>query len=93
MCGKSKIKRRMKCFHEQGGLCYYCKEPMILEPPEYAYKITARHCTLEHIYPRGHENRKSDGGYLNVAACYECNHTLGKIWHKIQEFKNAAQNS
>lgn len=58
---------RETAFRRQGGLCYWCDEPMLL----IAAQDHPRFCTAEHLV------RKADGGknsYTNVvAACFECN--------------------
>lgn len=61
-----------RLFHEQGGRCYYCNEPMLLTK---SYKPLKR-ATLDHIVPL------SQGGAFAptancVAACSSCNGKRG----------------
>lgn len=71
-------KRKMQA---QGGLCYYCGQPMWAENPEtfcQAFGVPRREvqlfqCTAEHLLPRSEGGLDSDGNI--VAACLFCNRT------------------
>jgi 5-methylcytosine-specific restriction endonuclease McrA len=69
---------RNRRFDEQGGLCYYCKRPMIRGPLDVTGKKQPNLlCTLEHLIDRLNpsrwdENHNSEKRY--VAACAQCNH-------------------
>lgn len=58
---------REEAFKRQGGLCYWCDEPMIV----IAEEDNPRLCTAEHVV------RQAEGGPTSrsniVAACFECN--------------------
>lgn len=74
--------RREKLFHEQGGLCHWCKGPMVIDLEIYTRggMLPSNACTLDHLvhrmdprrmYPMGGEKRY-------VAACSECNEARGR---------------
>lgn len=64
---------RDQAFARQGGLCYYCKEPMVAATPDTVE--TPNMVTAEHLLPQ------SQGGATNefniVAACLRCNNDRG----------------
>ena len=71
---KGAMKRlRRRAFERQGGLCYWCKQEMILKTAENASEVWnhPRVCTGDHLV------WKARGGKLTedniVAACGECN--------------------
>ena len=78
-------KKRSNAFVAQGGLCYYCNQPMWLDDPGAFAKrhgLTSKQsrqfmCTLEHLLPR------CRGGTIcqaNVAAaCLCCNKKRGRL--------------
>lgn len=78
MSQRNKRKQRRRVFHREGGLCFYCDEPVSLNvrnvpgspfPPYMA--------TLDHIIP------KCEGGERNeensVCACWRCNNKRGTM--------------
>ncbi len=89
---------RIRAFHRQNGLCFYCRRPMWereLESRDDARDrlgihgskkaVRLRQCTAEHLV------RKVDGGKGAdniVASCAECNHyrqsTPPEVWAKIR---------
>jgi hypothetical protein len=76
--------RRRVAFAEQGGLCWWCRRPMVwIEKPQ-PHEHPPRMCTLEHLRTRAHPGRlePAKGQKRRVAACYECNHTRadGRCW-------------
>jgi 5-methylcytosine-specific restriction endonuclease McrA len=61
---------RDRLARKQGGLCFYCNRPMLLEKGHPEALNDPRQVTLDHILP------KSEGGKIkgnSVAACLECN--------------------
>lgn len=75
-------RRRAELFKEQNGLCYYCKEPMLLiecnsNPKENKHKPSPPDlCTLEHLFDRYHPDRTKkplDNEKRWAAACFKCN--------------------
>lgn len=61
--------RIVELFNKQSGICFYCREKMILEL-EGADKKMA---TIDHIIPKSVIG-KSVRAFNEVAACFECNH-------------------
>ncbi|MES2895899.1 MAG: HNH endonuclease [Pseudomonadota bacterium] len=59
---------RALALSKQGGLCYYCAEPML---PSDGGRPVGRRCTAEHLQARraGGKNHASNV----VAACFACN--------------------
>lgn len=86
MSTKRKRELRKKLFDSQGGLCHWCKQPMIWNegPPD--GKVGKKDATLDHLYERGHPNRVSNGDYKNVAAHSKCNNMRSNKSEK--EFQN-----
>ena len=60
---------RYELSKKQGGLCYYCEEPMKRKGP--------KACTLDHLIPlsRGGKDIKRNC----VAACFTCNQAKGDL--------------
>lgn len=67
--------RRARLFEEQGGLCFYCREPM--NPPPFPRPRGPRDVTLEHLIPLSEGGRRAFPN--EVAACNECNHRRGRM--------------
>jgi 5-methylcytosine-specific restriction endonuclease McrA len=75
----SLIRSRTKAFHNQSGLCCYCKVPMWSDHPEefaHKYGISLRQarilkCTGEHLHAR--QDGGSDVASNIAAACLYCN--------------------
>lgn len=72
MSAARKAAYREKLFHQQRGLCYWCKQPMRLVPREKPHHNDPAACTLDHLHDRWSPLRGA-GGYRNVAACNKCN--------------------
>jgi 5-methylcytosine-specific restriction endonuclease McrA len=71
---------RRKKWKAQKGNCFYCSDPMLLEPQKYqAHKL----CTLDHLIPLSRGGR--DHWENVVAACHKCNQT--KRARTADEFK------
>lgn len=72
----NKRNHRERLYHEQGGLCFYCKQPMILMPGPFGKRAPGKMATLEHLQPISKGGRRSPS--LNcVAACVSCNQKRG----------------
>jgi len=79
MSGSSRLLRlkRARLFARQGGLCYWCKQQMVLL--NFAGQGKVKHrppnmCTLDHLEPRWHPLRGKFPGHRRiVAACDKCN--------------------
>jgi len=74
---------REKRFRQQNGLCYYCKQPMVLNPQVQRHtKHPPNQCTIEHLYDRFHPMRGKSPGKTNlVAACWKCNNEQSQKRH------------
>jgi hypothetical protein len=74
---------RIKCYHEQGGKCYWCGNPMLLDFDHDTCTKT-RHfpdnlCTLDHLFDRFHLQRQvMTEDKRHVAACKKCNEERGR---------------
>ena len=84
---KTIVQHRRMAFIRQGGLCFYCQQPMWERGVESAFnaaarlglpwsiegqrELGARFCTAEHLVPR-REKGSNRGGNI-VAACLRCN--------------------
>ena len=60
---KFRITTREMIFKEQGGICIYCKKPIVGKP------------SLDHIIPIEHHEPYADGNY--VVTCIPCNKRKG----------------
>lgn len=72
-------RQKLALFERQNGLCFYCKQHMILSfaPPTHA-KENPRRATLEHLDHRWSPDRgRHSGEYRRVLACHECNGKRG----------------
>lgn len=58
---------RARAFRAQGGLCHWCKQPMVLGAPD----AEPRQCSGDHLIPL-HNGGKTVPGNI-VAACRQCN--------------------
>lgn len=70
---------RAQRFEEQGGLCYYCKSPMLKEMQHTQRGSQPWYlCTLEHLTDRLDPSRwdknTDDSPQRYAAACARCNH-------------------
>lgn len=70
---------RNQRFDEQGGLCYYCKSPMLKDMPHRSGGGQPWFlCTLEHLTdrldPRRWDKNEDDSPQRYAAACARCNH-------------------
>lgn len=73
-------RRRRALFHEQHGLCWWCKQPMVLEPPIERHRpMPLRMCTVDHLRDRfdPSRRRKAIGDRRLVASCWQCNNDRG----------------
>jgi hypothetical protein len=79
---KRRLLRRL--YFMQNGLCHYCGKQMILVVPKHHFQRTLpTQATLEHLHDRLNEERgKHRNEQCIVAACYECNHRIGKLRYK-----------
>lgn len=79
------VKRKVRIFNKQKGLCHWCNKPMLLLFGEEANQCQSpRRFTADHIYPRGDSRRQTIGG--RVGACYECNHNRGSMnYHEFSK--------
>lgn len=75
---KKARRRRENAFREQDGLCWYCKQPMVIRVLEPGTRPPDDTCTLEHLRPRGHPDRRPSDYKANVAACWLCNQVEGQ---------------
>lgn len=76
--GPKNRRKRLRLYHQQGGLCFWCHKPMqLLTPAECQARernLPRNLCTLDHLEPRWHPDRGKHPGALRVvAACLECN--------------------
>lgn len=79
MGARSKFRqRRENAFREQNGRCWYCQTPMVIRILQPGKKVPPDTCTLEHLRPRGHPDRRPGDFKANVAACYACNQVEGQ---------------
>lgn len=69
------FQQKVNRFDEQNGLCYYCKDPMLLMPRGFQGIYPMNACTREHLDDRYDPTRgKSVKGTIRVvAACKRCN--------------------
>lgn len=64
--------KRERLFHQQRGLCYYCRIPMLLGKGRDDARNPPHFATLDHIIPQS--KRGSVVSVANmVAACLKCN--------------------
>jgi len=78
-CSKNRARRHRR-YHEQGGLCWWCKQPMELDPVVECHKpMPPRMCTTDHLRDRFDQTRQelNNGEKRIVAACWECNTARG----------------
>jgi hypothetical protein len=75
---KSMAEIRHARFVEQGGLCYYCKAPMVEDFACGKRRVPANLCTLEHLIcrldPKRWDENRPDSPRRYAAACAACNH-------------------
>src|ERR1700677_1658496 len=69
---------RNKRFDEQGGLCFWCNEPMIRDGLPGIKAQPPSLCTIEHMIdrldPRRWDKNLPESPRRYVAACAQCNH-------------------
>ncbi len=73
-------KKRVILWHEQGGLCHWCRGPMILVEPSAKGRLPPNACTIDHLRSRLDPTRQippRDQERRLVAACHRCNTTRG----------------
>ncbi|MDF2435408.1 MAG: hypothetical protein JWP44_5039 [Mucilaginibacter sp.] len=66
---------KIKLYNDQKGLCHWCHNLMIFNPPRIkGERINPRMCTLDHLYDKWDPLRYTNKGELTlVAACTKCN--------------------
>jgi 5-methylcytosine-specific restriction endonuclease McrA len=70
-------KRRLELAQDQGGLCFWCGEPMRDEAPSNGRPHPPLMPTIDHIIPRA---RGGTNERVNlVAACSDCNNRRGDM--------------
>jgi 5-methylcytosine-specific restriction endonuclease McrA len=76
--GPQKRQRLLQLWDQQKGLCFYCKQPMILIFR--GRSISMKHeparpneGTIEHRVSRLEQKRREEEGNVLVAACRQCN--------------------
>lgn len=82
---KQKRRQRARLFNRQGGLCFWCKKPMILlnlAGVSVKKKFPPEMCTIDHLEPRWHPQRGQFNGEPRlVAACLKCNNERDRQQH------------
>lgn len=98
MSNRIKLRRRRRAlFHQQHGICWWCKRPMELEAPVERHKpMPPRLCTIDHLRDRFDPTRreKASGDQRLVAACWQCNMERGsqrQAQRPIEELHERAQ--
>lgn len=89
---KHKIKnavqqKRDSLYHEQKGLCHFCKRKCIFGPFESGQRLPSRASTLDHLVD--HVDDPREGNRLDVPcvmACFSCNQERSKA--RVIELKN-----
>jgi hypothetical protein len=69
-------KQLVSLFKRQGGLCYWCTQPMTLDRPKRHKKSPDNMATIEHLEDKWDPLRGTfnDGkSFRRVAACHKCN--------------------
>lgn len=68
-------KARRIAYERQGGLCHWCKRPMIIKTQENAAEVWDHPlmCTADHVLWRAHGGKTTLDNI--VAACRECNNS------------------
>lgn len=82
-------KQRTRAFYSQGGVCYYCNQPMWNKKPQELtsqYPISSGQaqflrCTGEHL--ESHSEGGSSGSINIVAACWYCNQNRHRRKNKL----------
>lgn len=74
--------KRVRLYFEQNGLCYYCKEKMVLREYDSSGRVSGKDATIEHLNMRGTPERRPGKYKTLVAACYDCNWTKGKEYQE-----------
>ena len=78
--GKQKYgKKRETMWYEQGGLCYFCGQPMVWREYGINDNPGPMDATIDHLDELGHINRgKRVSNYRIVLSCSRCNHERGE---------------
>lgn len=78
MISERRKRRKTRLFEMQGGLCYYCKKPMLLSFEHYKHS-PKNLATFEHLDSRlSSERGKHQGERRVVLACWECNNNQAR---------------
>lgn len=74
-----KARKRRRIFREQSGLCYWCRQPMVIvEKQDQRTDWPNDMATFEHLDPKGDPNRGRIYHQRRIVlACYKCNHERG----------------
>ncbi|MCH9808472.1 MAG: hypothetical protein K0U74_12125 [Alphaproteobacteria bacterium] len=71
-----RIESYLKLFRAQEGLCFYCRQPMIMPwPGLYRLPVPDKQITREHLIVR--KKRPKGARSPIVGACKACNHDRG----------------
>ncbi len=73
-------KKRVVLWYEQGGLCHWCRCPMILVEPNGKNRLPPNACTIDHLRSRLDPTRREPARNQErrlVAACQRCNSARG----------------
>lgn len=75
-------RRRVECWWQQGGLCWWCHKPTVLMKTMKPYgRLPANAATLDHLYSKWNPLRKTKpqhGERRLVMACHACNNNRGR---------------
>lgn len=71
-----------KAHYRQGGLCFWCREPMVLVRTTPDYRDDPKLMTAEHVVPKYAGGQTRPGNI--VAACYHCNNTRNPETNQIK---------
>lgn len=75
-----RLRRYIRMFEEQEGLCFYCRQPMELpHAGNSTSPLPPNRITSEHLFPGNHRQRRQSK-YV-VAACHACNQERGSHYH------------
>lgn len=72
------MKLRDAAYQKQGGLCYYCKQPMVYGDPDSPFA-----CTAEHLISYSNGGRATEDNI--VAAHRRCNNLAQRAWEWEQK--------
>lgn len=79
--GSASARRRVECWWQQAGLCWWCREETVLLKMKPFARLPANTATLEHLYSRWHplrQTKPAPGERRVVMACHRCNNDRGR---------------